>query len=138
MKDMIEQLKLSCVWFVKLFQVHDKLEARDRVKTSIFVPYQTTTQLFVPRTDCLKYRNSILSPKIRIKEKIIQCHKNLSCVVLPCIVMFFLVLFYTQYLLFCKPNASVNGFVNTKFYPLILFDPKANICSLKTIIYRIW
>jgi len=64
-------------------------------KTDIFVPHQTTTQLFVPRTGCLKYQNNISSPKNRIKQKIIQCHKNLSCAVLPCIVLFFLVLFCT-------------------------------------------
>lgn len=32
---------------------------------------------------------------------------------------------------------GVSGFVDTKFYPLILFDPKTNIYSLKTIIYYI-
>ena len=64
-------------------------------KTDIFVSHQTTTQLFVPRTCCLKYQNNISSPKNRIKQKIIQCHKNLSCVGLPSIVLFFLVLLCT-------------------------------------------
>jgi len=64
-------------------------------KTDIFVPHQTTTQLFVPHTSCLKYQNNISSPKNCIKQKIIQCHKNLSCVVLPCIVLFFLDLLCT-------------------------------------------
>ena len=93
-KDMREQFQLSSVWFVKLFQVQDKLEARDMTKTDIFVPHQTTSQLFVPRTNCLKHQNSISSPKNRLK-KIIQCHKNLSCLVLPCIVLFFLILLYS-------------------------------------------
>ncbi|KEH20653.1 hypothetical protein MTR_8g081630 [Medicago truncatula] len=47
MKDRTEQLQLSSVWFVKQFQGQDKLEARDRTKTAIFVPRQTTSQLFV-------------------------------------------------------------------------------------------
>jgi len=92
-KDRTEQLKLSSVWFVKLFQVHDKLEAMDMTKTDIFVPHQTITQIFVPRTDCLKYQNNISFPKDRIKQKIIQRHENLSCAVLPYIVLFFLILF---------------------------------------------
>lgn len=62
-------------------------------KTDIFVPHQTTAQLSVPRTSCLKYQNSISSPKNRIKQKIIPCHKNLSGVVLPYVVLFSLVLF---------------------------------------------
>jgi len=61
-------------------------------KIDIFVPHQTTAQLFVPRTSCLKYQNSISSPKNRIKQKNIQCYKNLSCTVLPCVVLFCLVL----------------------------------------------
>ena len=60
-------------------------------KTHIFVAHQTTSQLFVPRTNCLKHQNSISSPKNRMK-KIIQCHKNLSCAVLSCVVLFCLVL----------------------------------------------
>jgi len=43
-------------------------------KTDIFVPHQTTTQLFVPHTSCLKYQNSISSPKNHIKQKNIQCY----------------------------------------------------------------
>jgi len=74
-----------------------------RQRTYIFVPHETTTQLFVPCTSCLKYQNNISSLKNRIKQKIIQCYKNLSCVVLPCVVLFSLVL-SVQYLLFCKPN----------------------------------
>jgi len=94
MKDMTEQFQLSRVWFVKLFQVQDKLEARDRTKTDIFVLNQTTAQLFVSRTNCLKYQNSISSPKNRIKQKKkIQCYKNLSCAVMSCVVLFCLVLF---------------------------------------------
>jgi len=62
-------------------------------KTNIFVSHQTTSQLFVLRTGRLKYQNNILSLKNRIKQKIIQCHKILSCAVLSCILMFFLVLF---------------------------------------------
>jgi len=42
------------------------------IKTEFFVPHQTTTQLFVPRTSCLKYQNSILSTKNRIKQNMIQ------------------------------------------------------------------
>jgi len=61
-------------------------------KTDIFVPHQTTAQLFVSRTSCLKYQNSISSSKNRIKQKLIQCYKNLSCIVLPCVVLFCLLL----------------------------------------------
>jgi len=50
-------------------QVHDKLEARDRTKTDIFFPHQTTAQLFVSRTSWLKYQNNISSPKNHIKQK---------------------------------------------------------------------
>ena len=57
-------------------------------KAYIFVPCQTTTQFFVPCPGCQKYQNSILCPKNRIKQKIIPCRKNLSCVVLPCVVLF--------------------------------------------------
>ena len=74
MKDMTEQLQLSSVLFIKLFQVQNKLEARDKTQTGIFVPHQTTTQLFVPHTSCLKYQNSVSSPKIHIKQKNIQCY----------------------------------------------------------------
>ncbi|AES77667.1 hypothetical protein MTR_7g013500 [Medicago truncatula] len=35
----------------------DKLEARDRTKTHIFVSHQITAQLFVLRTSCLEYQN---------------------------------------------------------------------------------
>jgi len=90
---MTEQLQLSSVLFVKLFQVQDKLEARDMTKTDIFVLHQTTAQLFVSRTSCLKCQNNISSPKNRIKQKIIQCHKKLLCTVLSCVVLFCLVLF---------------------------------------------
>jgi len=94
MKDRTEQLQLSSVWFIKLFHVQDKLEARDRTKTDIFVPHQTTSQLFVPNTSCLKYQNSISSPKNHIKQKkIIQCYYNLSCTILHCVVLLCLVLF---------------------------------------------
>jgi len=65
----------------------DKFEARDMTKTDIFVSHQTTTQLFVSRTSCLKYQNNISFGKNRIK-KIIQCDKNLSCTVLSCVVLF--------------------------------------------------
>jgi len=41
----------------------------DRTKTDFFVPHQITSQLFVPRTSCLKYQNNISSPKNRIKQK---------------------------------------------------------------------
>jgi len=93
MRDMTEQLQLSGVWFVKLFWVQNKLEARDRTKTDIFVPHQTTTQLFVSRTSCLKYQNIISSLKNRIKQKkTIRCYKNLSCVVLSCVMLFCLIL----------------------------------------------
>jgi len=101
MKDKTEQLWLSSVWSVKLFQGQDKLEAREKTKTEIFVPHQTKTQLFVPRTSCRKHQNNISTLKNYIKQKIIQYHKNLFCVVLPCILLFCFVLFY---LMFCKPN----------------------------------
>jgi len=62
-------------------------------KTDIFVPHQTTSQLFVPRTDCLKYQNNILSPKNRIKQKFIQCPIKichvLFCLVLCCSFLYF-------------------------------------------------
>jgi len=48
-------------------------------KTEIFVPHQTTTQLFVTRTSYLKYQNNILSTKFRIRPKIIQHYKNMLC-----------------------------------------------------------
>jgi len=64
----------------------------DKTKIDIFVPHQTTSQLFVSRTSCLKYQNSISSPKNRIKQKIIQCYENLSCIVMPCVVLFYLIL----------------------------------------------
>jgi len=80
---------LSSIWFIKLFQVQDKLEARDRTNTDIFVIYQTTTQLFVSRTSCLIYQNSISSPKNHIKQKnysmllkFVMCCSALCCVVL--------------------------------------------------------
>jgi len=38
-------------------------------KTYIFVPHQTTSQLFVSRTSCLKYQNNISSLKNHIKQK---------------------------------------------------------------------
>ena len=79
---------MSNVWFVKLFQGHDKLEARDRTKTEIFVPHQTATQLFVTHTSCLKHQNNISFLKNHIKQKIIQFHKNLFCVVLLYFVLF--------------------------------------------------
>jgi len=64
-------------------------------KSEIFVPHQTTTQLFVPRTSCLKHQNSISSLKNHIQQKIIQYHKKivmycsaLCCAVLLCIVLY--------------------------------------------------
>jgi len=90
MKDGAEQLQLSSVWFVKLFQVHDKLKARDRTKTDIFVPRHTTSQLFVPRSSCLKLA---FRPQKLYKKIYIQCYINLSCTVLTCVVMLCLVLF---------------------------------------------
>jgi len=62
-------------------------------KTEIFVPHQTTTQLFVPHTSCLKHQNSISSPKNHIKQEIIQYHKNLSCAIMPYVVLFCIILF---------------------------------------------
>lgn len=62
-------------------------------KFEIFVPHQTTTQLFILRRSCLKHQNNILSSKNHIKQEIIQYHKNLSCVVMPCVVLFCIVLF---------------------------------------------
>jgi len=74
------------------------------IKTEIFVTHQTTSQLFVPHTSCLKHQNSISSLKNHIKQKIIQYHKNLFRVVLPYVMLFCFVLF-CPVLNFCKPNA---------------------------------
>ena len=73
-------------------------------ETDIFVSHQTTTQLFVPHTSCLKYQNSISSLKNHIKLKrlfnaIKICHVLFS-IVLCCSVLYCSV----QYLLFCKLN----------------------------------
>jgi len=63
-------------------------------KIDIFVPHQTTTQLFVPRTSCLKYQNSISSPKNHIKQK------KLFNAIKICPVLFCLVLCYS--VLYCS------------------------------------
>jgi len=56
------------------------MEAMDRIKSKILVPYQTTTQFFVPRASCLNIKtifffdgkqNNILSTKNDIRPKII-------------------------------------------------------------------
>jgi len=47
-----------------------------------FCPSLNHITTFVPRTIYLKYKNSFLSIKNRIRPKIIQCHKSLSRVVL--------------------------------------------------------
>jgi len=65
------------------------------IKTKIIVSHQNTSQLFVSHyTSCLKYQNYIFSTKTknRTRPKIIQYHKNLSCVVLSYVVLFCLVL----------------------------------------------
>lgn len=49
----------------------------------------TKPQLFVSTVNCLKYQNSNLSIKHRIRQKIIYYHKSFSCVVLVyCVILF--------------------------------------------------
>jgi len=78
-------------------------------KTDIVVPHQTTTQLFVTRTSCLKYQNSISSPKNRIRQKklfnTIKIYHVLFCLVLCCSILYCSI----EYLLFFKPNALENN-----------------------------
>ena len=82
---------LICKTVFRTGQIGDKGQS----KTEIIVPHKTTIQLFVSHTSRLKYLNSLLCIKNCIRPKVIQYHKSLSSDILPCIMLFFLVLFYS-------------------------------------------